>query len=74
VLNSKYLTRFSLVALIVLIAAASPLKLRAQDDAPSDDEMNFTPPPTSTNNSITPPVQIDESDSGSVSDVEEYDG
>ncbi|MGZ3788545.1 MAG: hypothetical protein ACXVLQ_08490 [Bacteriovorax sp.] len=65
----KYLSRFSLVALIALMAVAAPMKLKAQDDA--SDEETIAPPATNTS---APPVIIDESDSGSVPDVEEYDG
>jgi len=70
VLNLKNLTRISLVALVVAMAVTAPLKSMAQDDVSSDEETIIPP---STNNG-TPPTIIDESDSGSVSDVEEYDG
>lgn len=70
-LKLKYLTRFSLIAFIVCMAAAAPMKLRAQDDMPNDSE-TIVPPSSGSN--ATPPVIIDESDSGGVSDVEEYDG
>ena len=68
VLNLKLLTRISLVACIALMAATAPMKLMAQDDV--SDEETIVPPAT---NSSQPTI-IDESDSGSVSDVEEYDG
>ena len=69
-LKLKNLSYLSLVAFIVLMAAASPIRLLAEDDGPNDEE-TFTPP---VNNSSVPPLNIDESDSGSVSDTEEYDG
>lgn len=72
-LKLKYLTRFSLVAFIALMAITAPMKLKAQDDMPNDEETIVPPPSPSTNNG-TPPTVIDESDSGGVSDVEEYDG
>ena len=59
------------MAFIVCMAVAAPIKLHAQDDMPNDSE---TIVPPSTGNSGTPPVIIDESDSGGVSDVDEYDG
>lgn len=71
-LNLKHLTRFSLVALIAMMAVTAPMKVKAQDDVSSDEETIV--PPATNNNSGTPPVIIDESDSNSVSDVEEYDG
>ena len=64
----KYLSHLSLALFVVLVAAVSPLKLMAQDDS---DEDTFVPPSSS---SAAPPVIMDESDSGSVNDVEEYDG
>ena len=64
----KYLSHLSLALFVVLVAAVSPLKLMAQDDS---DEDTFVPPSSS---SVAPPVILDESDSGSVNDVEEYDG
>jgi hypothetical protein len=66
----KYISHFSLVTFIAVMAAVSPLRLVAQDDLPNEEE---TIMPAS-NNSGTPPVIIDESDSGAVNDVEEYDG
>ncbi len=71
VLKIKNITRFSLVAIIALMAVAAPMKLMAQDDEPNDSETIL--PPTSSS-SGTPPTIIDEGDSGSVSDVSEYDG
>jgi hypothetical protein len=53
------------------MAVAAPMKLHAQDDSGSDEE-SIVPPSSNANG--TPPVIIDESDSGSVPDVEEYDG
>jgi hypothetical protein len=72
VLKLKYLTRFSLIAFIALMAVAAPLKLRAQDDVGGDDEGSIMPPMSNGSNPVPPP--IDESDSNNVSDVEEYDG
>lgn len=66
----SHFTHISLIAFIAVMAAVSPLRLVAQDDMPNDEE---TIMPAS-NNSGTPPVIIDESDSGAVNDVEEYDG
>jgi hypothetical protein len=66
----KYLSHLSLALFIVLVAAISPLKLMAQDDS---DEDTFVPP-SSSSSSAAPPVIMDESDSNSVNDVEEYDG
>ncbi|MBC7538170.1 MAG: hypothetical protein H7281_05075 [Bacteriovorax sp.] len=66
----SHFTHISLIAFIAVLAAVSPLRLVAQDDMPNDEE---TIMPAS-NNSGTPPVIIDESDSGAVNDVEEYDG
>ncbi len=58
------------MGLVVLLAAAAPLKLKAQDDLPNDGEGMISP-----NSGVgTPPVSIDESDSATVNDVEEYDG
>lgn len=72
VLKLKYITRFSLVAIIALMAVAAPMKLKAQDDEPNDSETIIPP---SSSSSGTPPTIIDDSDSGSVSDVGgEYDG
>lgn len=71
VLKMVNIARFSLVTLIVLLVATAPLKVKAQDNG-STDEDSFTPPPA-VNNNPNPPVILDEGDSGSVSDVEEYD-
>ncbi len=71
VLKSKQLSSFFLVFLLAL-TIASPLKLAAQDEIPVSDDEVLTP--SGNTNSDTPPTIIDESDSGSVSDVEEYDG
>jgi hypothetical protein len=68
----KNLSRFSLIALIALIGLmvlTSPMELKAQDD--DDMETTVAPIPSG---SGAPPVIIDESDSASVPDVEEYDG
>ncbi|MDO9181575.1 MAG: hypothetical protein Q7U04_04165 [Bacteriovorax sp.] len=70
-LKLKYLSRFSylfLVAFVAIMAISAPTKLLAQDDMPSDETSIM---PSSGNSS--PPI-IDETDAGSVSDVEEYDG
>lgn len=69
-LNLKNLTRISLVALIAMMAVSVPMKGMAQDELPEDEE-TIVPPNT---NNGTPPTIIDESDSNTVSDVEEYDG
>lgn len=70
VLKSKYLSYISLITIIALLSVLSPSRLRAQDDVPSDEEIAL---PTNSG-SVTPPPIIDESDSGAVNDVEEYDG
>lgn len=67
----KRLSSFSLVLLLTL-TVLHPIKVSAQDDMPVSDDETLIPPGSS--NSGTPPVIIDESDSGSVSDTEEYDG
>lgn len=75
VLKLKKLSSFSLAHLLILLLAltvVSPLKLAAQDDVPVSDDEIIIPPGSSSGE--TPPVIIDESDAGSVSDVEEYDG
>jgi len=64
----KYLSHFSLVLFVVLVAAVSPLKSIAQDDSDGD---RYVPPSSS---SVAPPVIMDESDSSSMNDVDEYDG
>ena len=70
VLKSKYLSYISLIAIITFLFGMSPTKLKAQDEMPNDEEIAL---PTSSG-AITPPAIIDESDSGTVNDVEEYDG
>lgn len=70
-LNLKKFTRISLVVFVALMAVVAPMKLKAQDDAGSDEE-TILPPPINPNGA--PPTIIDESDSQGVSDVEEYDG
>ena len=65
----KYLSRFSLILLIALMATSAPLKVRAQDDMP--DDSTFAPPPPTQS---SPPVMIDDGDSNSAPDAEEYDG
>lgn len=67
----KKLSTFSLVFLMAL-TLGSLHKVHAQDDMPVSDDEIIVPPGSS--NGQTPPVIIDESDSESVSDVEEYDG
>lgn len=52
------------------MAVSAPMKGMAQEEIP-DEEETIIPPNT---NNGTPPTIIDESDSGGVSDVEEYDG
>ncbi len=69
-LKLKYLTRISLIAFITFMAVSVPMKVKAQDDMPNDSETII--PPTS--GGATPPTIIDESDSNTVPDVEEYDG
>ena len=68
--NFKFLSSFSILSLIVVLALSATHTLKAQDEMPNDEE---TMVPTS-NSTATPPVIIDESDSGAVSDVDEYDG
>lgn len=68
-LNLKRLSHISLVLLLAL-TVFSPLQAQEEDMPVSDEEL-IVPQGS---NSGTPPVIIDESDSGSVSDVEEYDG
>lgn len=68
-LNLKRLSQISLVVLLTLTVFTP--KLHAEDDMVVSDEETLLPPSSST---TTPPVMIDESDSGSVNDVEEYDG
>ena len=67
VLKLKYLSHLTLVAFITFMAAAAPLRVIAQDDGPDD---AFIPP----SSNVTPPVIMDDSDSNSVNDVDEYDG
>lgn len=65
----KYLSRFTHLVLIAVFSfSALSFSLSAQEEMPIDEETII---PTNPN---TPPVIIDESDSGSVSDVEEFDG
>ncbi len=71
VLKLINIVRFSLVALIVLSVATTPLKISAQETEEGDEDTFVPPPPTASN--PNPPVILDESDSGGVSDVEEYD-
>lgn len=66
--KQNIITRVFLMAFIMAVAVAAPLKLMAQDEG---SEPTFIPP---TDTSVAPPVIIDESDSSSVSDTEEYDG
>ena len=73
VLKIKSLSHWALIILVVAMAATLPLKGHAQDDMSSgSDEETIIPP--NTGNNAPPPTIIDESDSGGVSDVEEYDG
>ncbi|MDD4973535.1 MAG: hypothetical protein PHY93_04250 [Bacteriovorax sp.] len=68
----KYLSHFSylfIIAFIAVMAITTPIRSMAQDDMPNDEETIIP----SSNNSAPPPI-IDESDSGAVNDVEEYDG
>ena len=72
VLKIKNWSHLSLVLFVIVAAAIMPLKGHAQDDmSPGSDEETIIPPNTGANQ---PPVNIDESDSTSVSDIEEYDG
>lgn len=69
----KYLSRvshLSLIAVVTFLAAVAPMGLMAQDDMSSDDEMIMP----SSSNTGAPPVILDQSDSDTVPDVEEYDG
>ena len=62
--KSKKITYIALIGFILaVILGGTPLKLKAQDDD------SFTP-----SSNVAPPVILDESDSGSVTDTEEYDG
>ena len=69
-LSLPNLSVYSLIVLMAFMTSMAPLKLHAQDDMPNDEETIIP----ANNNSIAPPMNIDESDSGSVNDVEEYDG
>jgi hypothetical protein len=68
VLKSKNLSLLVLVALFTVMIGTSA-KSFAQDDMPNDEETIMP-----SGNAGAPPVIIDESDSGAVNDVEEYDG
>lgn len=67
----SHLPLLSLLAFMILGSALTSHKLMAQDDMPNDEETII---PASSNSNGTPPVIIDESDSGAVNDVDEYDG
>lgn len=57
---------------VVLLAFLSPLKIYAQDDdQPADTPPAIVPSPDS--NQSNQPVIMDDSDSGGVSEVDEYD-
>ena len=72
VLKMKNWSHLSLILFLVAAFAVAPLKAHAQDDmSPGSDEETIIPPNTGANQ---PPVNIDESDSNAVTDVEEYDG
>ncbi|MBP9682584.1 MAG: hypothetical protein KBD76_14345 [Bacteriovorax sp.] len=70
-LKTKYFTYFSFIILMAMVISIAPQKVMAQDDLPDEEESIM--PPLSTPSNPTPPI-IDDSDSGSVSDIEEYDG
>lgn len=70
-LNLKYLTQISLIAFIAVMAVVAPIKAKAQDDMGGDEDAIMPPIP---NDNIPQPPPIDDSDSGSISDIEEYDG
>lgn len=59
------------LAIIAVLATITPMKLMAQDDEAMPDSPMIIPSPNT--NQSTPPVIIDESDSGGVSEVDEYD-
>ena len=69
--NFKFRSFLFLATFLAVTAVVAPHKAFAQDDMPNDDESSIAPPSTTNG---APPVIIDESDSGAVSDVEEYDG
>ena len=72
VLKMKNWSHLTLVLFLLGAFAIAPLRARAQDDmSPGSDEETIIPPNTGASQ---PPVNIDESDSNTVSDVEEYDG
>lgn len=72
VLKLKKLSHFSLVLVVALTVLSPSTALAQDDDMPVSDDEIIIPP--GSNNTDTPPTIIDESDSESVSDVEEYDG
>jgi hypothetical protein len=57
--------------LTLTLTVLAPFKASAQDDVPVSDDELVVP---GNAGMAAPPVMIDEGDSGSVSDVEEYDG
>jgi len=61
-----------MLALLISVMAITPLKGHSQDDVPVSDEEIILP--TSSSDSDSPPLIIDESDSNEVPDVEDYDG
>lgn len=65
------LIKLGLLLLTLTLTVLAPLKGFTQDDMPVSDDELAVPGNTGTS---SPPVMIDEGDSGSVSDVEEYDG
>lgn len=63
--------KIGLLLLTLTLTVLSPFKASAEDDMAVSDEEIVVP---GNSNMTTPPVIMDEGDSGSVSDVEEYDG